>query len=100
MIADDFHRRMPSKRAIRVGAFGSLLLEVGESLLNLFRHGHVDSARFVVPTEVTVAGPFDGEGLEGLEGGCEVLVEHTAGALDSGVDNNQTTTKLKRTGQV
>jgi hypothetical protein len=61
--------------------------ELCESLLTVIAHGHVEGAESM--TEVTVAGPFDGDCVEGLKGGCEILGELAASVLDFEVNNNQ-----------
>jgi hypothetical protein len=85
-----------------LGTLGRLVLELRDSLLNGIGHGLVEGAESM--TEVTVAGPFDGDCVEGLEGGCEMLGELAAGVLESEeseVINNQSEedgTGRKRTG--
>jgi hypothetical protein len=63
-------------------------------MLHVAGHEHIEGALFVVPieseTEVTVAGPFGGDGVEGLEDGGWMLGVLAYGALDSEVINNQT----------
>jgi hypothetical protein len=70
------------------------MLKLGESLCNVAKHGHQDGARCEVPieseTEVAVAGPFEGDGVEGLESGGKLLDVLVAGVLDSEVITKQT----------
>ena len=47
MITDDFYRWMPSKRAVRVGDVWEARAELGENLLNVAEHGHVEGVRFI-----------------------------------------------------
>ncbi len=66
------------------------MLKLGESLYSVAGHG----ARCGVPiesgTEVTVAGPFGGDSVEGFEGGGKLLDVLVVVVLDSEVITKQT----------
>jgi hypothetical protein len=71
-----------------------LVLESRESLFNAILHERVEGAESM--TEVKVDGPFDGDCVQGHEGGCETLERLAAVHLTLKLS----TTKLKMMGQV
>jgi hypothetical protein len=71
-----------------------LVLQLVESVGYVAGHGHVHSARLVVPIElkvaVTVTGQVGGEGIERRNGINEMLGVFAACVLYSKIMNNQT----------
>ncbi len=76
-----------------LGTAGWLMLEFEESFFNVARHGHVGSARFVIPLEghakEAFARPFCGDVIQGFESGDKVFGVFAANIFDAKVVDNK-----------
>jgi hypothetical protein len=76
-----------------LGTVGWFMLEFEESFFNVARHGHVDSACFVIPLEghakEAFARPFCGDVIQGFESGDKVFGVFAANIFDAKVVDNK-----------